>query len=279
MRKITVLLILLSLVTMLVPVTSAQMPGFEPVTLCHWAGNPAGTVGQYVVVTVDNQGAYNGHLGHSHDIIPIPGEGCPDGEDDDDDLGIICIPPQFLNEDKTGCLDPEPDPDLCPWNSALPIDSDLCIPPDNNGDDDGGNTGDPFVYVPGPDLEEVTVWSNLPAGGVAWVIRDAFGTLHPIVHPDGTLVITPIEFRDRFNRDQGVYESGHPMSRLVLGSSMPADPDNYLAFNPLTGHVVGVWVEVNDEHAQSEDFGSGAVAGTSVNIITGQKWVNGVRVR
>src|SRR5258707_2835691 len=50
--------------------------GFQPVTLCHATGS---ATNPYVVITVDNQGALNGHLNHPGDIIPAPGGLCPSG--------------------------------------------------------------------------------------------------------------------------------------------------------------------------------------------------------
>ena len=52
----------------------AKPPKFEPVTLCHWDSH------KYVEITVDNQGALNGHDGHDKDIIPMGADGCPQPE-------------------------------------------------------------------------------------------------------------------------------------------------------------------------------------------------------
>lgn len=53
----------------------AVQEDFQPVTLCHQTGN-----GSYNEITVSNQGALNGHMGHSGDIIPKPEGGCSSSE-------------------------------------------------------------------------------------------------------------------------------------------------------------------------------------------------------
>ena len=49
--------------------------GHTPVTICHLTGN-----GKFVVITVDDDGAFHGHTYHGGDIIPAPAAGCPGGE-------------------------------------------------------------------------------------------------------------------------------------------------------------------------------------------------------
>ena len=46
--------------------------GHTPVTICHSKGN-----GEYVEITVDDDGSYEGHIHHEGDIIPKPEGGCP----------------------------------------------------------------------------------------------------------------------------------------------------------------------------------------------------------
>lgn len=61
------------------PRPTQEEAGFQPVTLCHASPTGAGNSGQaksYELITADNQGQLNGHLGHPNDIIPAP-EGCP----------------------------------------------------------------------------------------------------------------------------------------------------------------------------------------------------------
>jgi hypothetical protein len=48
--------------------------GHTPVTLCHWVPAHGGS---YIEITVDDDGADEGHAGHPHDIIPAPPGGCP----------------------------------------------------------------------------------------------------------------------------------------------------------------------------------------------------------
>lgn len=58
---------------------------FVPVTLCHASPTGAGGSGpakKYELITVDNQGAYNGHLGHPNDIIPATKCPTPPGDGD-----------------------------------------------------------------------------------------------------------------------------------------------------------------------------------------------------
>lgn len=42
------------------------------VTLCHAKGN-----GEFVAITVDDDGDLSGHQGHDGDLIPAPAGGCP----------------------------------------------------------------------------------------------------------------------------------------------------------------------------------------------------------
>jgi len=48
--------------------------GNGKVWICHYAG------GKYNEQEVDDDGTYNGHLGHENDIIPRPAGGCPGDE-------------------------------------------------------------------------------------------------------------------------------------------------------------------------------------------------------
>lgn len=57
-----------------------RTPNFQPVTLCHASPTGEGNSGpakSYELITVDNEGQLNGHLGHPNDIIPAPSGGCP----------------------------------------------------------------------------------------------------------------------------------------------------------------------------------------------------------
>ncbi len=90
--------------------------GFIPVTLCHATGSDSNP---YVVITVDNQGALNGHSNHAGDIIPAPAGGCPGGDDGDDDTG----------DDDTG------------------DDDDVVTPTPVPGDDDAGDDDDDTIDV------------------------------------------------------------------------------------------------------------------------------------
>jgi Tol biopolymer transport system component len=51
--------------------------GHTPVTICHATGS---ATNPYVKITVDDDGAYSGHIYHDGDIIPAPAGGCPKGD-------------------------------------------------------------------------------------------------------------------------------------------------------------------------------------------------------
>ena len=59
-----------------VPTATNTPPGggHKPVTICHWVPAHGGS---YIVITVDDDGAFEGHAGHPNDIIPAPADGCP----------------------------------------------------------------------------------------------------------------------------------------------------------------------------------------------------------
>jgi hypothetical protein len=127
-------------------VFAGQGDGFVPVTLCHASPTGAGGSGpaeKYEEITVDNQGALNGHIQHPNDLIPMPEGGCP-----------VIEPPDEVCEDESannygGQLPCTYDPDeVCEDESAnnyggqLPCtyDPEVCNP-DYNGPEEG--CGDP----------------------------------------------------------------------------------------------------------------------------------------
>jgi Tol biopolymer transport system component len=56
--------------------TKTPKPPNEKITICHATGSEKNP---YVVITVADDGVYNGHIDHANDIIPAPAEGCPTG--------------------------------------------------------------------------------------------------------------------------------------------------------------------------------------------------------
>jgi hypothetical protein len=59
---------------------SSNAAAFQAITLCHASPTGQGSSGpakSYELISVDNQGELNGHLGHPNDIIPAPEQGCP----------------------------------------------------------------------------------------------------------------------------------------------------------------------------------------------------------
>lgn len=53
------------------PTKTPNGKGHTPVTICH-----SGNGKKYVEITVDDDGAYSGHINHPYDIIPAPAGGC-----------------------------------------------------------------------------------------------------------------------------------------------------------------------------------------------------------
>ena len=58
--------------------TAAQASGTgsSTVTVCHWAGNAAGTVGRFLEVAIDEK-ALTANSAHARDLVPAPSSGCP----------------------------------------------------------------------------------------------------------------------------------------------------------------------------------------------------------
>jgi hypothetical protein len=96
---------------------------YTPVTLCHAHPTGAGGSGPadgYVLITVDQSGAFDGHLGHPNDIIPAGSftdkKGVVHSWDAQGDQSILAagcvVPPPTCEE--TGDCPPPPPVDVCP---------------------------------------------------------------------------------------------------------------------------------------------------------------------
>lgn len=286
MRKV---LILASLFALLIVVPAAFAKGdhghgggdgeFVPVTLCHWHNHA------YQTITVDNQGAYNGHLNHEHDITPAPADGCPtappngdNGGDDGEDLGFFCLTDGQYYENPADCPAPEVTPE--------PTD-------DDGGNDEPGTPGRIEISQPQASPEaadQMEFWSNLTLSGVGIAYTNGSGVWY-VVQSDHTDVVFSvangkIDFRNRWNADIGAYEENVTLTRLVLGpNNSDTDTDHYRAFDyamfQATGQLVfvNVFTSYRDEHCQRQDFASAATCGDSTNWSNGQKWSGGVQVR
>ena len=71
--------------------------GYVPVTICHATPTGAGNSGpanKYELITPDNQGVFEGHLGHPNDIIPASKEGCPTPAGDTE---VTATAPTFID--------------------------------------------------------------------------------------------------------------------------------------------------------------------------------------
>ena len=110
----------------LVMVAAALAAGdgtYTPVTLCHAHPTGAGGSGPakgYVLITVDQSGAFDGHLGHPNDIIPAGSftdkKGVVhswDAQGDQSFLAAGCVVPPPTCEE-TGDCPPPPPVDVCP---------------------------------------------------------------------------------------------------------------------------------------------------------------------
>lgn len=205
----------------------------------------------------------------SGNCVPIPEDVCPNID------GIQASVPDGMIVDNEGNCVPAGGQDVCPNLEGNQAE----VPPGYHIDRAGNcvPNGHRPPSTPGggeAGLGQITVWSNLPLGGVGWlkngniVFNDANGN-GAWDNGEG-IVVTPIEFRDRWNRDIDAYEKNVQMSRLVLGrNNTDTNPVDYMAFDAQryidTGDIVlvGVWVEYTDEHCQPEDFGSAANCGVS----------------
>ncbi len=104
------------------------------------------------------------------------------------------------------------------------------------------------VVAPVVTSVQVTVWSNLPGNvgdlTVRWQIRCGKGWCD-IHTPDGLIVFTAIEVRDRFNDTLGQVEHGVTMSRIPLSANASKTPHDYRALDA-NGNLIGVWIQIAD---------------------------------
>jgi hypothetical protein len=288
MRKVLSFSFLVGL--FLLGLTSLVQAGADKVAVCHSLGN-----GGWQEVNVDRDAwdeHTSGHSDHPNDFLVDNFHPCP---------------PEFATVEPTEEVTATPDPEETetpvvtetpgPEETETPVVTETPDPEETQTPDpEETETPRPHNNVPSvvvlPGLDQITFWSNLPLSGVGIVVGSDEGgwsivtdeNLNPLIFTVGG---TPaIEFRNRWNASIQAYEENVPMVRLTLGrDNADINPDHYRSYDwatyQATGQVVlvNVWTEYQDEHCQVEDFGSGAVCGTSVNWTTGERWENGVRVR
>ena len=101
--------------------------GFDPVTLCHASPTGEGNSGpakSYELITVDNQGQLNGHLGHPNDIVPA--ESCPVIPIDTPTQEPTNEPTPTETEEPTATPTDEPGPTATDEPSATPTNEPSC---------------------------------------------------------------------------------------------------------------------------------------------------------
>lgn len=197
------------------------------------------------------------------DFRTATNEECPPPDDECD------IDPQIATEEGECPPDDNEDCEEIELSAVVDETEEEC-PPD---DDDTPRT--PRVVVQQvPTGYQIRVWSEIPAGGVGWLILDGSGTWHMVFNSesDELPLRTNIEYRDRPNEsfEGAPVEYNVPMSALILGpDNHNYDPHNYQAFDWQryvdTGEVVLVGVHY-DLHCE---WGNAPLVGGVENQVCG----------